>query len=300
MSTYVIAEAGSCGDADLRKMLQQVKAASQAGADAVKFQWTSDGTKMAANRGSMGAFSYAPVYEKYIQWPAEWHSVLHESCSELEIDYMCTVYLPEDLIVVDPFVNNFKVSSFEITDDRFVREHARFINEESPRWVFLSTGMSTTESLERLVKRTLCHLPRSRWKLLHCVSAYPAPLAEVNLRCIADSWFSDAPLTGFSDHTPPQVIGSGGMAVAAGADVIEAHLKNEKTDKKNPDEPHAMTPAQFKRYVAFIRDAEVILGSDLKRQQKSEEPMMQYRVNAIQNSLRATVAPTPNEGGERV
>ena len=295
MSVYIVAEAGACGDADLRKMLQQVKAASQAGANAVKFQWTSDGTQMAANRGSMGAFSYAPIYEKYIQWPAEWHSILHESCSELKLDYMCTVYLPEDLLVIDPFVSNFKISSFEITDDRFIRAHKRYLREKDSREVFLSTGMSTTESLERLVKRTLCHLPSSRWRLLHCVSAYPSPLAEVNLRCIVDSWFTDAPLTGFSDHTPPQVVGSGGMAVAAGASVIEAHLKNEKTDKKNPDELHSMTPAQFKEYVEFIREAEVILGSELKRQQKCEEAMMKYRVNAVQDSLMSTVTPAQHK-----
>jgi N,N'-diacetyllegionaminate synthase len=278
VSTYVIAEAGSCGDADLGKMLRLVKNAYDAKANAVKFQWTSNGEKMAEHRGSIGAFSYAPVYEKYLQWPSEWHSVLYESCRELELDYMCTVYLPEDIKVVEPFVSSFKVSSFEMTDDRFIRAHAQYLSEKDKREIFISTGMSTTSMLEQLVKRTLCHLPNDKWRLMHCVSAYPAPLNELNLRAIHASWFTDAPLTGFSDHTPPQVIGSGGIAAAAGASIIEAHLKHNETDKKNPDEPHAMNVDQFKKYVAFIRETDVVLGSELKRQQECEKEMLKYQV----------------------
>jgi N,N'-diacetyllegionaminate synthase len=278
VSTYVIAEAGACGDADLSKMLQQVKFAKSAGADAVKFQWTSNSEKMSTNRGSIGAFSYASIYERYIQWPKEWHSVLHESSREIGLDYMCTVYLPEDIQVVEPFVSSFKVASFEMTDDRFIRAHAEYLSTSDEREIFISTGMSTTESLERLASKVLCHLPEKRWRLMHCVSAYPSPIGELNLRCIYSSWFTDAPLTGFSDHTAPELFGTGGIAAAAGASVIEAHMKLDTTSKKNPDEAHAMTPDQFGRYVQFIRQTEVVLGSELKRQQECERGMMKYQV----------------------
>ena len=70
---YIIAEAGACGDGDLSKMTCLIDNAKQSGADAIKFQWTSNASLMVLQRGKAFKNGYVEVYGKYLQWPIEWH-----------------------------------------------------------------------------------------------------------------------------------------------------------------------------------------------------------------------------------
>ena len=141
--TYVIAEAGSCGDADLNKMLALIDDAKEVGADAVKFQWTSNANLIALQRGKAFKNGYVEVYGRYLQWPIEWHQALAGACQELAIDYLCTVYLADDVGVVAPYVRHFKIASFEATDCEFIKAHAPFVSAE--RHVLISTGMCSAQ-----------------------------------------------------------------------------------------------------------------------------------------------------------
>jgi N,N'-diacetyllegionaminate synthase len=265
--TYVIAEAGACGDGDLTKMLAQIDACADAGVDAVKFQWTSDATAMARRRGRAAADGYAAIYERCLQWPAEWHHHLHARCQELDRDYLCSIYLPGDVKTVSPFVRHFKVSSFEAQDLTLHDAVLDAINSGDDRWMLLSIGM-VTEVESAILRGSYADV--SSVKLLHCISAYPAPFDAICL-----SMIHALSLDGFSDHTAPELTMTGALAVAAGATIVEAHMRLDTTDKQNPDAPHAMTPVQLTDYVQGIRMVERAMFT---RDPQCEDRMRDYRV----------------------
>ena len=87
-------------------------------------------------------------------------------------------------------------------------------------------------------------------------------------------------MRGFSDHSLPSLTQTGALAVAAGAEYIEAHLRHSVTESDNPDRDHAMTKEQFLDYVDQIRGAEIAIGVARKEPQRCEKIMEQYRVKS--------------------
>jgi len=261
--TLVIAEAGSCHDGEMWKAAQLVDVAHQVGADIVKFQFWSNANRLADRRAVPA--QYREIYRRY-QMPARWLQYLSIKARDVGIELMCTVYLPEDVAVVAPYVQRFKVASFEALDEEFIVAHARF-----GKPVILSTGMMTAIDLQRFWG------PGPDFKLLHCVSAYPAPPEAMNLGGIGGNWWEEhSPFSGLSDHS--RDVRVGGLAVAAGAEIIEAHLRLNDTDPENPDFATAFTPAEFAEYVRNIRFAELVMGDGEKKLQACEREMAQYRV----------------------
>lgn len=251
--TYVIAEAGSCHKGDLTLAYECIGAAKNAGADAVKFQWTSDPIRMAGRR-NVGPGAYMRL-----RFPQGWHVLLAYMCDNAGIDYMCTVYLPEDIAVVAPYVAKFKISSFEARDTGFLNAHVIL---GSPKERIISTGMMTSAEVERT---------RPYGKLLHCVSSYPARLESMNLATIRALG-----LCGLSDHSA--YMWMGGLAVAAGAHIVEVHMKLDSTTEDDPDYKHSWNPVHLGAYIANIRLVEKIVGDGHKSVQDDERPNMKYRV----------------------
>jgi len=283
---YVIAEAGSCGDSNLDKMIQQVEECAGAGADAVKFQWTSNPFAMAKRRGKALSAGYAGVYKKYIAWPEAWHKELSNRCNELDIDYMCAVYLEQDVEVIAPYVAHYKISSFEALDRSLYSATDSYRREG--QLLFVSVGMcsdSEIRTIQSHIEANAIHYAR----LLYCVSAYPAPLESLDLYKI-----QSLNLAGFSDHTNPNYITSGMIGFLCGADYIEAHMRLETTDTSNPDFKHAMTCDELAEYIGEIRIGALSLGGKrseryiiklskdsqkiMNRKAEAESLMSQYRV----------------------
>ena len=262
MSTYVIAELGACHDGTLEAMLQGVHVARACGANACKLQWTSDPDRMAERRGKAAEHGYGEIYRRYLAWPAEWHELLRKECDRVGIDYMCSVYLPEDVEVVAPFVRHFKIASFEARDVELIRAHDPVIGR---RTLYISLGMGAEPVI------TAGTMDAAMF--LRCVSAYPAPHEALDLRSVRSGDYD-----GLSDHTAPGLTWTGALAVAAGAEIIEAHYRLDNTDPENPDYPHAMSPDQFKEYVGNIRFTEQCMGDGDAGLHESEIPMAQYKV----------------------
>lgn len=276
MRTYVIADIGACHDSDRELMSQAVRMARACGVDAIKFQWTSDPAAMARRRGRAAEDGYAAVYARYLAWPAALHGELAAECREAGLDYMCTAFLPQDVAVVAAHVRHFKVASFEAEAVDVLRAHVAFLGGAEKRRMIVSLGMGASASVAH-------DATSSRWlAFLHCVSSYPAPVDSLNLarlrepidECVSRSV---PPVDGFSDHSDPALTWTGALAVAAGASIVEAHLRLHQTDRENPDYPHAMMPEQFHDYVRHIRFAERCLGTGIPAPQPCEEKMMRYR-----------------------
>lgn len=274
MKTLVIAECGSSHDNDVANFRRLIEAAHVAGADMVKFQWTSDPRKMAERRH---APELKDAYAKYLTWPKEWHDGLWRACHDHGMLYGCTVFLPEDVAVVAPHVDHFKVASFEANAYDLLEAHVPFLKGDTEvdrdRWLIISRGMGAND---------FTHLPYAmlhKVKLLLCTSAYPAPVEGLNLRRFhLSSAFDEDVLDGFSDHSDPGATWTGALAVAAGAEIVERHLRLSDTAPENPDFPHSMPPRAFADYVRHLRYAEAALGDGLARAQPCEAPMLPYRV----------------------
>jgi N,N'-diacetyllegionaminate synthase len=275
--TCFIAEAGSCGDASLSKMEELITVAASVGASAVKFQWTSSSRKMAKRRHATK--TYAAHYKKFLQWPAEWHEQLALIAKQRGVDYLCTVYLPEDVEVVAPHVSQFKISSFECQDAELRDTIATFTKP-----MIVSTGMTTIADLDFAFGYTADEL-----KLLHCVSAYPAPYSSLNLKVLRRSYLAPEKsdhkrealtFSGFSDHTAPNYVTSGALAVCAGAEILEAHFRLHDTEPENPDYAHSMTPDQLQSYILNVEVAELAMGTSEKAPANEEEEMSKFRVLA--------------------
>jgi sialic acid synthase SpsE len=270
MNTYLIAECGSCHDGRLHQALNLVEMAASAGASACKFQWTSNPMYMAIRRGKASEHGYTEHYRKYLAFPESWHGELARACAAMHLDYMCTVYLKADISKVAPYVAHFKVASFEAKDTKFLLAHEPHRNLQD---VFVSTGMMDDAQVCKTVDLLwpFNHGPDGRYRLLHCTSKYPANLEDLNLSVLRDRLHC-----GLSDHSPPTYIESGALAVACGAQVIEAHVRLTDTDKANPDYEHAMSPNVFRLYIEAIRQAEIALGDGMKRVMPGE--LTEYEV----------------------
>ncbi|XP_069671850.1 sialic acid synthase isoform X2 [Periplaneta americana] len=132
----------------------------------------------------------------------------------------------------------------------------------------VSTGMQSMDTVRAIYK--LLKAAKCRFCLLHCVSAYPTPAQDVNLRVIQTykTEFPDVPI-GYSGHELGITISI--SAIAMGAQVLERHITLDKS-WKGSDHICSLTPSEFRELVDQVRTVEAALGSPAKQFQSSEEP----------------------------
>jgi len=280
--TYIIAEIGSNHDQRLNRAMELISAAKVAGADAAKFQlYRADSLVKRRN-----AEAYREIYEA-TEMPVTWLPRLKEYCVYLEIDFMCTAYDEWGVGLVAPYVDLFKVASFELTDNYLLTYIQGWCGEGPGRKrVVLSTGMGNMAEVLKAVQ--IIGFDNLAY-VLHCTSSYPCQLEDANLKVIPELkeelWRACCTHTkhnytlhqiqvGLSDHTTG--ILTPAIAVGLGARAIEKHLTDDKT-RKGPDHHFAIEPHEFKQMVDMVREAEILLGDGEKRARDSEEEMMKYR-----------------------
>jgi len=256
MKTTIIAEMGSCHEGTLDNAMALINVAKNAGADIVKGQYWSSSRRLVERRNALKLFD---VYERY-RMPTEWLSVLKEYCDKTGIEWLCTVYLPEDIEFVAQYVKRFKIASFEAGDKDFIQDHHPF-----GKPIIISTGMMDAGAVPWIgYEKTISRL--------HCTSAYPAPNDQANLRVLKDNEFCE----GFSDHTKSLI--SGAVAVACGATILEKHFKLKTTSSDAPDYEVSLWPSALQYYIDSVREAERLMGDGLKRIQPSEQENVKFRV----------------------
>jgi N,N'-diacetyllegionaminate synthase len=270
----VIAEPGGTAEGDKATMLRLLETAHACGANVWKPQWTSDPMQMCERRHIGPDHPKRAYYEaayRWLQWPVEWHAEFRDKCHALGMQYACSVYLPQDVATVAPLVDYLKISSFEAGD----AEIANSVRGHESKAI-VSTGMGNDDLAE------WWQLFRSGTRVLHCVSAYPAPLGEMNLSVLwarEDIYdYCESCVDGLSDHSRHLLTGA--VAVGAGAKIIEAHYRLDTCHPSNPDYAVAFTPAEFTQYIQNIRDAETMMGTGEKRIQECEKAMLPFRVTA--------------------
>jgi len=263
---YVIAELGSNHDGSLEKAMRLVKAAKQAGADAVKFQSFQVETLINRRNKQNGQWEMHQAWDilEKLTLPREWHTELQTLCREIGIDFLSAPFDEDRLqLLAELDIPLIKIASGDLTHHAFLRQVAQL---HKP--VILSTGMAYLGEVETALK-VLRDAGCEQVALLHCVSLYPPQFGDANIRAMVTMQNAFQVPVGYSDHTPGRTIPLG--AVALGASIIEKHLTDDKT-LPGPDHPYALDIDEFTEMVAEIRNLEAALGSGLKQPAPGEIP----------------------------
>jgi sialic acid synthase SpsE len=257
MRTFFIAEAGANHDRDYAKARRLIWAAASAGASAVKFQLYESKSLYSPQTPDFGVYRSIPDLIESLELPKSWLKDLRRECDDLGIEFMCTPFDERTLNdVVAAGVKIIKVSAFESTDPRFMD-----LVRQTGLPVIFSAGVgSSFEQVVSTISRLRRDDPDRKVTVLHCNSAYPTPVDDVNLGTMVTMIKLLAPGVGvgLSDHTEGILIPP--IAVACGASVIEKHYTLDRKSK-GPDHPFAIEPDELHRLCRNIEDVEKAFGS---------------------------------------
>lgn len=261
---FVIAEAGVNHNGDVSIALELIGAAARAKADAIKFQTfsaerlaTHSAPKAAYQARRSGADETQHEMLKRLELGVDDHRVLMRACEREGILFMSSAFdeLSADMLE-DLGMAAFKVPSGEITNLAYLRHLAR-----KRRTLIVSTGMSTLDDV-RAAMSAIKETAEVAVVLLHCVSLYPAPPEDANLRAMETMRREfDVPV-GFSDHTEGVAVAL--AAVALGAEALEKHLTLDR-NMPGPDHAASLEPNELQAMIEGVRAVESALGDGVKR-----------------------------------
>ncbi|MDR3358360.1 MAG: pseudaminic acid synthase [Desulfovibrio sp.] len=255
----LVAEISANHNRSVERAEALVRAAAEAGADAVKLQtYTADTLTIPCDREYFqirsGLWDGRALYDLYREahTPWEWHPRLMALANDLGMVCFSTPFDPTAVDFLESLnVPCHKAASFEIVDIPLLKKIAA-----TGKPVIMSTGMATLAEIDEAV-RTLRENGTKELTLLKCTSAYPAPAEEANLRTIPHLAQTFGCPAGLSDHTTGSAVAV--VAVSLGACVIEKHFTLSRADG-GPDAAFSMEPEEFGRMARDIRTAGQALG----------------------------------------
>jgi sialic acid synthase SpsE len=261
---YFVAEIGANFDNSLDKAKKLCDAAKEAGADCAKFQSffseklvAPKGFQKMQLKGVHGSWG-RPVSEvfKDVEFPRDWHPIVKEHCDNIGIHFSTSPY---DFEAVDlcmdldlPFI---KIGSGEIT---FLEMIEKIASKQKP--IVLATGDATLSEIDEAVK-VIESTGNKNLILLQCITNYPSMIESANINVLKTYQSAFDVLTGYSDHSPGDVVILG--SIALGGVFVEKHFTFNKEDK-GPDHPHSMNVEEFKSMVSRVRQLEQAMGSTKK------------------------------------
>lgn len=259
-SVYIIAEIGVNHDGDVDKAKHLIDAAQRAGANAVKFQifnataLASDDAELCTYQSNAvdAATSQREMLAKLELSQAQLTS-LRQYAEQREVDFVATPFGLEELQLL---ANSLTPTAIKLASPDLVNVPLIDAALATQLPLIISTGASTQDEIDTCFARITNADATKRTALLHCISAYPTPLAAAQLgtiRFLADR--TGLPV-GFSDHTTS--IETGAYAVCAGAVILERHLTYDRS-AVGPDHGMSTEPNDFRRYVTAARDAAVAM-----------------------------------------
>jgi N,N'-diacetyllegionaminate synthase len=268
---FIIAEAGVNHNGQVSIAKRMITAAARVGADAIKFQ-TFAPDKLATRNAPLAAYQKngreggTSQFEmlKELQLGEADQRELFEHCAKEGIAFLSSCFDIESAIFLYSLgVETFKIPSGEINNLPLLRGIGAL-----RRTILLSTGMATLEEI-RVALRVLekAGTPKKDITVLHCTTAYPVPLEDVNLSAMLTIRDQCGVQVGYSDHT--QGIEIAIAAAALGAAVIEKHLTLDK-NMKGPDHKASIDPDELASMVRSIRVVEKAMGDGVKRPSPSE------------------------------
>lgn len=276
---FIIAEAGSNHNKDLKIAKRLIEVAAEAEADAVKFQTYSAETLYSKKTVTPdyldGMIKQKSVWQliKDIELPREWQAELADYSRSHGLIFLST---PFDYRAIkeleDLNIKAYKIASFEIGDLLFLKEIAK-----TKKPIILSTGMASLGEIEDALN-AIRDIKDTGIALLHCGINYPPPFKDLNLKAIQTLKQAFQVPVGYSDHTMSTYIPA--ICVALGACIIEKHYTIDR-NLEGPDHKFALEPKGLKKMIKNIRDTELALGSPIKFMPKSEKNLFKLARRSI-------------------
>lgn len=273
---YVIAEMSANHNGSLETAMRIIDEANKAGADAVKMQTYRPDTitldsDLSDFKISDGLWAGRTLYELY-EWahtPWDWHKPLFEFARDIGITIFSS---PFDKTAIDLLEDlntpAYKIASFEAIDLSLIKYAAG-----TGKPMIISTGMANAEEIQEAIDAARdggC----KELAILHCVSGYPAPAADYNLRTIPDMIERFGLVTGLSDHTLDNTTAI--TSVAMGASIIEKHFTLDRAGG-GPDDSFSLEPLELEKLCSDAKVAWSAVGEVSYKRKKSEDGNVKFR-----------------------
>jgi pseudaminic acid synthase len=273
---YIIAELSGNHNGDIGRAFELIEMARRQGADAVKLQtYTADTITLDHDgpgfRISGGLWNGRKLYELYQEahTPWDWHERLFEHARKIGIAIFSSPFDPTAIDLLEKLgAPAYKIASFEAVDLPLIKRAAA-----TGKPIILSTGIADFTEIKEAVAAVRAAGGRDL-ALLHCVSAYPAPAEDMNLRTIADLAEEFDVVSGLSDHTLGTIVAA--TAVALGAAVIEKHVTLRRADG-GPDSAFSLEPDELKALVESCKVAHAAIGNISYDREPSEKENVVFR-----------------------
>lgn len=273
---FVIAELSANHNGRLDTALRIIEEAKKAGADAVKLQtYTADTITLNSQTEDFqihgGLWDGKNLYQLYqeAQMPWEWHKPLFEHARQVGIPIFSSPFDPTAVdLLEDLNTPAYKIASFEAVDLPLIRYVA-----STGKPMIISTGMADSEEIQEAIDAAReggC----KQLAVLHCVSGYPAPAQDYNLRTIPDMIERFGLVTGLSDHTLDNTTAI--TSVAMGASIIEKHFTLDRSGG-GPDDSFSLEPADLLALCQGAKTAWQALGRVDYGRKSSEQGNAKFR-----------------------
>lgn len=273
---YIIAEMSANHNGNISNAKRIITAARECGADAVKLQTYRPDTITLDSRGKdfmikEGLWAGMSLYELFEQahMPWEWHKPLFEHAEQVGITLFSS---PFDNTAVDLLEDlntpAYKIASFEVIDLPLIKYAA-----STGKPMIISTGMANIEEIQEAIdaaQESGC----KELAILHCVSGYPAPAEDYNLRTIPNMIKRFGRVTGLSDHTLDNTTAI--ASVVVGATIIEKHFTLDRTGG-GPDDSFSLEPSDLASLCRDSKTAWQSLGKVNYECKQSEKGNIQVR-----------------------
>jgi len=273
---YIVAELSANHNGSIEKALSAIKIAKDSGADAIKIQTYTAETMTLNHSGKdfiidNGLWKGKSLYElyKWAETPYEWHEEIFNYASKIGITCFST---PFDESAVDLLERlnapAYKIASFEITDIPLIRYVA-----QTNKPIIISTGMANLKEISEAIEAAMDYGCKDL-ALLHCISSYPAPLEQSNLKTINDLYDKFGLTVGLSDHTMGTIVST--ASIALGASIIEKHFTLDRSEK-GPDSDFSIEPNELSSLCVSAREVWLALGEAGYEKKDSEKENVKYR-----------------------
>jgi N-acetylneuraminate synthase len=273
---YVIAEMSANHNGNINNAFKIIDMAKECGADAVKLQtYHPDTITMNINKPEFiiegGLWNGKSLYDLYKEahMPWDWHKPLFDYARKVDITIFSS---PFDNTAVDLLedlnVSAYKIASFEVVDLPLIKYVAK-----TGKPIIISTGMASVEEIQEAIE-VAQGAGCKELAILHCVSGYPAPPGDYNLRTIVDMQERFDLVTGLSDHTIDNVTAI--SSVSLGASIIEKHVTLDHNGN-GPDDSFSLEPKDLKELCIGAKTAWEALGKVNYEIKASEQENVKFR-----------------------
>lgn len=257
---YLIAELSGNHDNDINRAKTLIKAAHQAGFDAVKIQYftADDMTLNIKNENFIvqsGLWQGQSLYELYQQGstPREWLPILFNYADELGITLFSSVFSQEGIDTLEAFdCPAYKIASFEAMDLELIKAAAK-----THKPIIISTGIINYDGIQEAL--STCHQANNKnIGIMHCISNYPAPYESFNIQTISDMQAQLSLPVGLSDHSTDDLCAI--AAIAKGACMIEKHITVSQDDGAI-DSAFSLPIQQMSAFTKRLKDTYKCIGT---------------------------------------